>query len=245
MRRTDRIEVPSGGVFESNDIALLKKANEEGSIVYRDKPFRLKSGIESNVYVFCRGDITDSPILLDMVGRKIARTVAENAAYNDHRPNLIGLPATGTALAVAASMASIAMQEESPSFPLIASRVMREQLKETHGANNLWVNGETSGPPDLDKFTFWTVDNAANDGETKLEAAKRLEEDGYPAKDMPQLIFVDRQQGAVARLRAAGFKRIVVCYNLLDITFVYGELKMWPANAVKRVEEEIAAHQFL
>ena len=244
MRKSDRMKVPSGGVFESFDIALLQKADESGSIVYRDKPFRLKSGIESNVYVFCRGDITDSPILLDMIGRKIARTVAENTARDDHRPNLIGLPTAGTALAGAASMASVAMQEEGPNFPLIASRVMREQLKKTHGANNLWVNGETSGPPDLGKFTFWTVDNVATDGETKFEAAKRLEEDGYPSKDMPQLIFVDRQQGAVARLKAAGFKRIVVCYNLLDITFVYGELGIWPTYAVEQVESEIAAHQF-
>ncbi|MDO8567060.1 MAG: hypothetical protein Q7R58_02835 [bacterium] len=245
MRRTDRIDVPSGGVFESNDIALLQKANEAGSIVYRDKPFKLKSGIESNVYVFCRGDITSSPILLDMIGRKIACTVAENTARGDHRPNLIGLPTAGTALAVAASMASVAMQEEGPNFPLIASSVMREQLKKTHGANNLWVNGETSGPPNLDKFTFWTVDNVATDGETKFEAAKRLEEDGYPSKDMPQVIFIDRQQGAVARLKTASFKRVVVCYNMLDITFVYGELGIWPKAVVKLVEKEIADHQFL
>lgn len=239
------VQVPSGATLYCNDIELLREASMVGSIVYRDKPFKLKSGVESNVYVFCRGDLTDNPILLAMCGHKIARTVIENTVEGDHQANLIGLPTAGTALAVAASMESVSMHRLDSSSPLIASRVMREQLKKSHGANNRWVNGEVNGPPDLNKFTFWPVDNVVTDGETKFEAAERFEQDGYPSKDMPQLIFVDRQQGAVARLEAAGFKRVVVCYYLLDITYVYGELGIWPKNVVKLVEKEIAAHQFL
>lgn len=211
--------------------------------MYREKPFTLKSGIQSNVYVFLRGDLTDSSELLSMAGLKIAYVVNENMALGDRQPNLIGLPTAGTALAVAASMASVEMRRWCQgTFPRIASRVMREKLKKTHGANDQWVNGET---PDLEKYTFWTVDNVVTDGGTKFEQAERLEQDGYPSKDMPQLIFIDRQQGAISRLRAAGFKRIVVCYNLLDITFIYSEFGLWPKETVRRVEEEIKAHQFL
>lgn len=245
MSQLIQIQVPSGAVYRANDIELLEEANRCGSIVYREAPFKLKSGIESNVYVFCRGDITDSPVLLDMIGRKIAWTVFEHTVDGDHQPNLIGLPTAGTALAVAASMASIHIRNRDFKLPPISCRVMREQLKKTHGANNRWVNGEVNGAPDLNKFTFWTVDNVATDGATKFEAAEQLAQDGYPSKEVPQLIFVDRQQGAVVRLEAAGFKRIVVCYNLLDITYVYGELGIWPKDVVKLVEKEIAAHQFL
>ncbi|MGD0328517.1 MAG: hypothetical protein ABSB00_02255 [Minisyncoccia bacterium] len=228
-------------MYTSHDILLLKKANEVGSIVYREKPFTLTSGIESNIYVFLRGDLTDCPVLLKMAGQKIANAVDENITCADNQPNLIGLPTAGTALAIAASMASIELHESNPCFPLIACRVMREKLKKEHGANDRWVNGEV---PDLKKFTFWTVDNIGTDGGTKVKQAEHLEEDGYPSKDMPQLIFVDRQQGTIKRLQAAGFKRIVVCYNLLDITFVYSEFGLWPKETVKRVEEEIKAHQF-
>lgn len=245
MKLPNEMTVPSGGVFTSRDILLLQEASNSGSIVYRDKPFKLKSGIESIAYVFFRGDLTDSAKLLNMAGQKIALSVKENTTRDDHQPNLIGLPTAGTALAVAASMASVEMHLEDPSFPLIACRVMREKLKKTHGANDRWVNGETAGLPDTNKFTFWAVDNVATSGLTKFEQAERLQQDGYPSKDMPQLIFIDRQQGAISRLQAAGFKRVVVCYNLLDITFVYGELGLWPRDAVNRVEKEIAAHQFL
>lgn len=245
MNSWNRLQVPSGMVFTPHDISLLKKASESGSIVHRDKTFTLKSKIESHIYVFCRGDLTDSPWLLNMVGSKIACTVAENMIPGDHQPNLIGLPTAGTALAVAASMASMEVHQESSNYPVIACRVMREKLKKTHGANDRWVNGEINGAPDLSRFTYWTVDNVATDGKTKFEAAEQLEQDGYPSKEMPQLIFIDRQQGAVARLKAAGFKRVVVCYNLLDVTFLYGEMGIWPKGAVKQVEEEIKAHQFL
>ncbi len=242
MNHPDRLAVPSGATYTPRDILLLQEANNVGSIVYREKPFKLVSGIESNIYVYLRGDLTDSPNLLNMVAQKIVHTVRKNITSDDHQPNLIGLPTAGTAIAVAASIASFEMHKWDTSIPLIACRVMREKLKKEHGANDRWVNGEM---PDLKKFTFWAVDNVVTDGGTKSMQAERLEQDGYPSKEMPQLIFIDRQQGAIPRLRAAGFKRIVVCYNLLDITFVYGELKLWPKETLKRVEEEIKAHQFL
>jgi len=189
-----QLAVPSGAVLTLEDMQFLQKASEAGCIAYREKPFILNSGIQSNVYVFFRGDLTDSPKLLNMAGVKIVSLVKKHSLSGDNQPNLIGLPTAGTALAGAASAASVEMHKRDTSYPLIASRIMREQLKKTHGANDRWVNGAI---PDLKKFTFWTVDNVITDGGTKLKQADRLEQDGYPSKEMPQLIFVDRQQGAI------------------------------------------------
>jgi hypothetical protein len=46
-------------------------------------------------------------------------------------------------------------------------------------------------------------------------------------------------------MEKAGFKRIVVAFKLLDLTFAFGELGLWPKSAVKAVEEEIKAHQLI
>ncbi len=177
--------VPSGRKLTNFDIKLLKEAHRCGSIAYSDRPFKLKpradgSQIESHVYVSLRGELTDGAYLLSLVGEKTAEIVRENILPDDKQPNLIGLPTAGTAIAIAASQASVALHVKDQRFPLIACRVMREKLKLAHGANNRWVNGELGGqPPDLKKFTFWTVDNVVTDGKTKFEYADFLEQDGY------------------------------------------------------------------
>jgi orotate phosphoribosyltransferase len=212
-----------------------------GFVRHSDTPFKLKSGIMSHVYVFGREDLTDNPELGMAVGHAIARIVFLHIDVDDNRqPCLIGIPTAGNALAAAASLASLQERKRVP-WPArpIAYRIMREQLKQ-HGAHSTWVNGK----PDLDKHNYWLVDNVATDGKSKFEAAEKLEQDGYPAKQMPCLIWIDRQQGAIPRLKAAGFRSVIVVYNLLDITFAFGEMGMWPKDAVKAVEEEIAAHQF-
>ena len=87
------------------------------------------------------------------------------------------------------------------------------------------------------------MDNVVTDGQSKFEAVERLRASGYPVDEMPSLIFVDRQQGGIRRMEEAGFKNIVVAYRLLDLTFAFGELKLWPKEAVRAVEQEIKAHQ--
>ena len=62
---------------------------------------------------------------------------------------------------------------------------------------------------------------------------------------MPSFVLVDRQQGGIQNMEKAGFKRIVVAFKLLDLTFAFGELGLWPKSAVKAVEEEIKAHQLI
>lgn len=125
-------------------------------------------------------------------------------------------------------------------YKTICHRLMRETLKQ-HGAHHTWVNGK----PDP-CHSYWLVDNVATDGQSKIEAAEKLTQDGYLIEEVSCLIFIDRQQGAIPRLKKeTKFKQIVVVYNLLDITYALGELGLWPKDSVKAVEEEIKAHQFI
>ncbi|MEJ0021535.1 MAG: hypothetical protein WDN47_03030 [Candidatus Doudnabacteria bacterium] len=233
------MQVPSGMVFTAEDLTLMREMAIVRFVAYSETPFKLKSGIMSNVYVFGREDLTDHPELEWLIGRKIAQVVYGSDIYESEQQCLIGIPTAGNALAQAAAMASVEERKKyGPKMPPIAHRIMREALKQ-HGAHQGWVNGR----PDP-RQRYWMVDNVATDGKSKLEAAEKLEADGYPAKQMPCLIWADRQQGAVPRLEAAGFEHIIVIYNLLDIAFALGELGIWPKEMVKAVEDEIKAHQF-
>ena len=58
-------------------------------------------------------------------------------------------------------------------------------------------------------------------------------------------MVVDRQQGALKKMKEAGLKRDpLVIYNLLDLTYVFGKRGVWPAESVTQVEREIQEHQF-
>lgn len=207
---------------------------------HRDLPFTLVSGVESHVYVKGRQDLTDHPDLVWKVGRKLAEVVYDETRRHIWAQCLIGVPVVGRTFAQAASMASIQIRGESPErLQPISFRVMRE-VKKQHGAHQKWIEGDYHPA-----YHYWLVDNVATNGENKLKAADRAEEDGYLRWQMPCLIWIDRQQGAVPRLEAAGFEKIVVVYNLLDLTFAFSEMGLWPKRSVAAVEEEIKAHQFI
>ena len=232
------MKTPSGQVFGELDIMLLELMAKHGFIEWRQTPFTLKSGIESNVYVFGREDITDHPDFEWLIGRKIALSVIEHTLFADRQHCLIGIPTAGTALAQAAAMVSLKEAIYDNNRDFICHRIMKEALK-AHGAHPKWVNGE----PQPQRHTYWTIDNVVTDGGSKIKARERLEESGYPVKIMPTLVFVDRQQGGIKIMEQRGFARVVVVYKLLDLTFAFGEMNLWPKGAVKLVEREIKAHQ--
>ncbi len=240
------LQVPSGRVLDSLDLRLIDLFVRYGFIRWSEKPFTLNSGVESHVYVFGREDLTDHPDFEWLMGRKIAELVLEDAARQGDKKQqcLIGLPTAGTALTQAAAMASWSRQSillgGNHELSLIIHRIMREALK-THGVHPDWVNGK----PQPDIHTYWFVDNVVTGGGTMLEAREKLRESGYPVETMPALVFVDRQQGGIANMQKAGFQNIVVAYNLLDLTYAYGELGLWPKDAVQAVKEEIRAHQLV
>lgn len=229
------MQVPSGNNLGDEDIKLLRLMAQYGFIRWTDNPFTLKSGIKSHVYVFGREDLTDHPDLLLAVGSRIARRVSKITPAGK-QACLIGIPIAGFALAASAVMVS-ALQAPDPASAMCL-RIMRQQ-KKAHGAHHYWVDGR----PEPEKHFYITVDNVVTDGGSKFEAAGRLEEDGYLAKEIPQIIFIDRQQGGVKKMQDGGFKQVEVIFNLLDITYVYRQFGLWSPEAVERVETEIRAHQ--
>ena len=233
-----KMQVPSGRIFCDDDLELSRMMIKYGFIRRSDKPFTLNSGISSNIYVYGREDITDNQRFEWTLGLKMARIIRENSKSSNRQTCLIGIPTAGTVLAQAIAMLSFCYAI-TVNKKYICHRIMRQKLKK-HGKHPKWVNGD----PDLNKHIYWTIDNVVTNADSKFEANNRLREDGYPVDSMPSFILVDRQQGGVERMKKEGFKHIVVAYYLLDLTFVFGELGLWPKNMVKAVEEEIKAHQF-
>jgi len=233
------MELPSGRKYDGSDLALVRMMAEYGMIQWSNDPFKLNSGIYSNVYVFGREDLTDHPDFEWKVGLKSGRLVQRHSLPSDNQPCLIGIPTAGTAIANAAALVShrnnILINGHE-----ICHRVMRETLKRKHGVHPKWVNGNS----DPNRHTYWSVDNVVTNADSKFTANERLQESGYPVEDMPSFVYVDRQQGGIQRMEKAGIKRIVIAYYLLDLTYAFGELRLWPKDTIKAVEDEIAAHQF-
>lgn len=244
------MDLPSGRKLSDDDIALLTYMHVFGFVRYSHEPFTLASGIASNVYVFGREDLTDHPELLHFVGQKIAWMVYQAIPpkfEDDRSPCLIGLPTAGYALAQAATTSAYylkAMFERDifgHPLPDISFRVMREALKKRGpGAHQTWINGQ----PNEKYQTYWMVDNVMTNGQTKIDAAEKWRESGYPHRP-PVIVLVDRCQGALENLRRKGFEQVHVCFNLLDMAYFYGKIGLWPKNVVSAVETEIQEHQLL
>lgn len=235
------MDVPSGSVFSEHDLGLVRLMKTVGFLQYSETPFTLKSGVQSHIYVFGREDLTDNIGFEYKLGLAVAQRIADLTVPGSKQPCLIGLPTAGTAIAQAAAMVThncdVLGGGNQPLY--MCHRIMRETLKQ-HGAHQKWVNGD----PDYDRHQYWWVDNVATNGDTKIEAEEKVVTQGYHMKEDPCLITVDRQQGAVDRLYKAGFKHVIVLYELLDLTYALAEMNLWPKDVVKKVEEEIKAHQF-
>ena len=54
------MQVPSGREFYQRDLDLVRQMARYGFLRYEEEPFRLRSGIESHVYVYGREDLTDN-----------------------------------------------------------------------------------------------------------------------------------------------------------------------------------------
>lgn len=234
------MKVPSGKIFSENDIELLKLMAKYGFVSWNKEPVKLKSGILSHVYVMGREDLTDHPELLIAVGRKVSEKVHQIMEKNkdERQACLVGIPIAGIPLATAGALYD-AMHSKDPS-KAVCYRIMRQKIKE-HGTHHNWIDGR----PDFKKHRYISIDNVITDGGSKIEAAEKLDSDGYPGKEIDQIIFIDRGQGGPQLLKQKGFKELEIIFELSDITYVYRELKLWPEEAIKKVEEEIKAHQLL
>lgn len=202
---------------------LLQRLVRSGTIRYSETPITLKSGIKSRVYAGVREDVTDDPLLGKLIGRELIRHAHMfYEGVGDRHLCAIGIPTAGTGLAAAASFASGC-----------SYRIMRE-VKKKHGAHTTWVNGV----PDTARHTYFSVDNVITHGISLLEKIEQLEEDGYPTKEMLHLVFIDRGQSGLQRVRSAGYRGEAV-FDLLDLVSAFGELGLWEPEQVQAVEDEM------
>ncbi len=233
---------PSGTRFGVEEVEIIRAMAHFQTLVWTDKPFRLKSGIDSNVYFFGRQDLTDHPQYVKLCGKYLGRQVCEyfHDIGDTRRPIVIGVPTAGNGYA-----ASVTHYEAMPQLKVAAPgfRVMREKLKESHGATaqrGYWVNGR----PNEETECYATIENVVTSGASDLDAIERLESDGYPTKKMPHFVYMDRQQGGVKKISAAGYI-VKPLFRLLDTTWAFMTLGIdgWTPERVATVEAEIRAHQ--
>lgn len=209
-----------------------------GMLVWTDEPFTLKSGVPSNIYFHGREDVTDNRQLMVKCGQKLGQILGEQIGTSAKQPILIGVPTAANGFAASITH----WRRNAFGVPEAGFRVMREVQKE-HGATGHkghWVNGR----PDIAAHDYATIENVVTSGGSLRQAIERIGEDGYPVQNMSHLVFMDRQQGGVRKLREEGYN-IVTIYKLLDVVWAFTELvlKGWDTDRLAAVEAEIAAHQ--
>jgi len=217
---------PSGRMLSEKDLALLVALERNGTIAWSDKEIEFNSGFLSHVYFRARNDLSHNMPLLMRVATQAKEYVA--ALENTHGPQkcLIGIPTAGTQFAQA--IADLSYFEASNdgyllSRPesLICFSTMRSVLKD-HGKDNMWV-----GKPDLTKHTHITFENVVSTAKAMLQAFGRLEEDGYPTREMHHVVFVDWGLGGMESLAEEGYTRVHTLYEMLDIMAAFVHIGLW------------------
>jgi orotate phosphoribosyltransferase len=226
--------VPSGRTFNELDLEIMLVAARIGFIQWHDEPKRFKSGKMSRVYVNGRQDATENPDFLRLASRKILQDTTKDRAalfVFDRQLRFIGIPHVANGWT---PFISAVDHGEMISGQHACHAIMRSELK-THGVHNTWV----AATIDHSRFRDILFDNVVTDSGSKKEAAARLVEDGFDLSQVEALVFVDRQQGGLEEMQRIGFRSVSATYNLLDMTYAFQELKLWPTDAVKRIEDEI------
>ena len=216
------------------DVAL--HAGRIGMVGWNDEPVTFKSGIKSHVYVLGRDELTSDADALFATGMAIADAAFMHMPIENltERKKLvmIGIPTAGTPLAVAASLAWHSIIGDTR----IGSRTMRTE-KKGHGVHHRWVDGRPR-----DDEIYYSVDNVITDGQSKIEAIERLQEDGYPVEKMAHIILIDRKQGGVEKLRQQGLT-VITLLELPAIVEMLVARGTWPQERLELYRAEMSAYQ--
>lgn len=234
----EKLIVPSGRTFDHLDLRIMRRAAMFGFVKWHAEPKQLKSGRMSHVYVNGRQDVTEAPEFLRLVARKILMDVMPECSIpssEQRQLRFIGIPHVANGWTPFISAVDL---YEGITGMRSCHAIMRSELK-AHGAHNKWV----AATVDHNRFRDVLFDNVVTDSGSKKEAATRLVEDGFDLSQVEALVFVDRQQGGLDEMWSLGFRSVHATYNLLDMAYAFQELKLWPADAVKRVEHEIRDNQ--
>lgn len=223
---------PSGAVFTSDDMDLLKQLFHVGFVTWKKEPVVFKSKKTSQTYVRGRQDLTNNPhLLFERLAPRVVDFVRKKIPIHDGRQHcLIGIPTAGTKLAMAAAAYGYYRQVR----PGIIYRELRV-TKKTHGEDNTWA----VGGPEHSNDVYVTVEQAMSTGSSILEHLGHLKEEGYAVHDMHHLILVDRELGGVENLVAHRFEKVHVLFKLRDIIAALVEMGLWSAERYQILLGEI------
>lgn len=163
---------------ETDLTALARDLATSGCV--RFGQFKLKSGIESPIYLDLRRLVSYPEIL-----RRVAQAFARVLSRFD-LDRLAGIPYAGLPIATAVSLEM--------GLPLIYPR---REVK-AYGTRAAVEGGYAEG----DRVAV--IDDLATTGGTKIEAIQTLERAGLRAREI--VVLIDREQGAGEMLAAAGYR---------------------------------------
>lgn len=153
---------------------------------YSEGVFRLSSGRVSSYYIDCRKvTLSSEGVLL------AARLILD--AIKGQRIEAIGGPTIGADPIIGAASVLSLLQYKKP----LKAFLVRKTAK-SHGTQR-----QIEGPPLAKGARAVVVDDVATSGESLLEAIAALRKSGV--KVVQVIVLVDRNEGAKARLRKAGY----------------------------------------
>ena len=229
---------PSGRRFYAPDLQLIATLEENSTIGWSETDIPFNSGFLSRVYFNGRNDLSHNPPLLMQVADMLKTRIEAQRLTHGPRWCAIGIPTAGSQLAQAISHLSWEDERLRPQIPYkrppIVFSTMRSVLKLDHGKNNMWV-----GPPQLDKFSPFTVENVVSTAKAMLEKFAQLEQDGYPTREMHHAVFMSWELGGSNRLPARGYERVHILYLMMDAIAALVYMGKWPEQRYVEMNRRI------
>ena len=222
---------PSGRELGPRDLTILELLFRIGSITREEVPVTLSGGSVSHFYARLRKELGKDPPVSLMLGEYLADFVRKLPTLCGPQYNLIGIPNAGRPLAQAASLADASRR---PFTPVICFTDMRSELKEGHGVDgSMWA-----GIPELDHYTYCTVENASTTGKEVDRSLRRLEGDGFPTRTgMHHIVIFNR--GGVEMLGQSGYEHVHGVFDLHDAIAAYANFELLPRTHLEEYREEI------
>ncbi len=208
---------------------LLLDLFRSGAILLGDA-VRERFGLRSPIYINMRGPLYDNPGLLWRVGREYARKICDLAPDKAIPQCVVGIPATATPLALATALYSF----QNHTSPAITFALLRKDSKTYPGhAPTYWIGTRDKGRE------YNLIDDVVASGETKRDAARKMQEDGLNITRV--IVLVDREQGD--GLRQEGFDLQSV-FRITEVLDFYRAEKLISPDQHQTILDFLAQRRF-
>ncbi|MBI4459634.1 MAG: hypothetical protein HY648_06215 [Acidobacteria bacterium] len=170
--------------FSAEQENLLRDLFQAGAVVMGDA-VRARFGLNTPIYFNLREALCDHPELLWKIGREFTLKIGEFTRENPLPQCVVGIPDTGTPLAVATAL----FARQQGTEPKISYAMLRKEGKAYPGfAASYWI-----GKKDITPCEYNLLDDVVASGLTKRLAAARMREEGIRLRRI--LVLFDREQG--------------------------------------------------